>query len=551
MSIQRIVQMVTREDGSVIYEFCLNGFPVYLYQPAGDMLPNLINYSFTGPTIVVFPDRRLTIPAVEAYSAESGLTEISRQNGMGLIFLNPRGETWTGEEPGAYEALTANLSIPRGDYHDGLIYNRSPVAPDELSYAILGSTIRLYAYAIGTGADYVAANYLRPVGGSASLGDLGRANLSMVCCTLVGGTVLPRPEPNDIHVVSVGHSDEYNAILRQFCLDVVTEEKQDFVRDFHNVVGKYRRWNGQIVPAYLYEAEGIVCKGEELMVPVSDDNPNFARMMRFMPVKEHKIGYVTFYDKDLDLHGKKVPLMLVFHGGGDSALATASIAEWPEIGQREGFITVAVERHMSVSAGETIALLDHLLEEYPIDPGKVYATGFSMGGIKSWDLFEQYPDRFAALLPMDAIDYLGNNCFGGHTDPARINQDVLVPIFYIGGEDSFGVELAYHHERAVQRFAWLAKVNRFRKAYDVSFENKDNWEDQQFGISGDRVEILHDDAFPESVYTLNYFDSDDGRCYTALLGVSHHAHEIRPFTNNTAWNFVKQFRRTDKGIVIE
>ena len=274
-----------------------------------------------------------------------------------------------------------------------------------------------------------------------------------------------------------------------------------------------------------------------------------AKQLPFLRSKSHKVGYVVFYDKDLDVKNGKVPLVLVFHGGGDSAYATASLAEWPEIGQKEGFITVAVEMHLHVAAGEVPALIDHLLEEYSIDPEKIYATGFSMGGIKSWDLYEQCPERFAALMPMDAIDYVGHNCFGGLTE--TVNENVLVPLFYIGGVDSFGVELPCHHERAVERIAYVSKVNRFRSGYGVSFAEKDRWEDPLYGVRGDRVEVLHDDMFPDSVYTVHFFDSDDGRCYTALMGVTHHAHEIRTFTNRYAWDFVKHFRRTKDGIVIE
>ena len=67
--------------------------------------------------------------------------------------------------------------------------------------------------------------------------------------------------------------------------------------------------------------------------------------------------------------------------------------------------------------------------------------------------------------------------------------------------------------------------------------------------AGDRTEILYDPMFPESVYTAHYYDSADGNCYTCLLGVTHHAHEIRPFTNNFAWNFVKKFRRNPDGSI--
>ena len=43
-------------------------------------------------------------------------------------------------------------------------------------------------------------------------------------------------------------------------------------------------------------------------------------------------------------------------------------------------------------SNEVVSLIDHLCEEYAIDEERIYATGFSMGGIKSWDLFQQCPE---------------------------------------------------------------------------------------------------------------------------------------------------------------
>ena len=90
MSISRIDQTVVREDGSVIYAFRLNGFLTYLYQPANELQSNLINYGFTGPTMAVFPDRKLTMEEMEKFAEESGLAQLSRKNGTGIVFLNPK-----------------------------------------------------------------------------------------------------------------------------------------------------------------------------------------------------------------------------------------------------------------------------------------------------------------------------------------------------------------------------------------------------------------------------------------------------------------------------
>lgn len=47
-----------------------------------------------------------------------------------------------------------------------------------------------------------------------------------------------------------------------------------------------------------------------------------------------------------------------------------------------------------------IKLLDQAIAKYPIDVKRIYLTGYSMGGIGTWDLALRHPDHFAGLLPI-------------------------------------------------------------------------------------------------------------------------------------------------------
>lgn len=49
---------------------------------------------------------------------------------------------------------------------------------------------------------------------------------------------------------------------------------------------------------------------------------------------------------------------------------------------------------------ELEATLDHLLESYPIDPARVSLTGFSLGGIGTWQWAIEHPERFTAIAPV-------------------------------------------------------------------------------------------------------------------------------------------------------
>ena len=547
MAFKKIEKLITTENGDIYYEFEHDGYQILYNQPANDIQSNLINYGFTGPTLLCFPDKKSNFVDLRRIAETSGLKNVAMENGVGIILVNPKGDDWKDEKAGAYEAVTANLGIAQMNFRDGLAIMKNEAIPDEQSYNILGSCVRMYVYGIGSGADYLAKHYLKKVSGNITMGDLGSADVTPVCVTLKDLSILPEPEPNDIHVVSINNTPEQNAILRGNCADVLMQDDFDLKRDFKEYVGNYRRWVGKIMKAYNYDAENIVAKAESVMLPIAADNESFRKGMPFMRSTEHKVGYVTFYDKDLDLVSRRYPLMLVFHGGGDSAYATASLAEWPEIGQEEGFITVAVEMHMRVSADEVISLIDHLCKEYPIDEERIYATGFSMGGIKSWDLFQQHPERFACLLPMDAADYPGNNCFFGKTE--NINQDVMVPLLYVGGVSSPLVELPCHDIRAIERMKYAAKVNGLYKRFELN-EDKEKWDDQYVGEKGDRVEVLHDEMFPQSEYYVHYFNSYDDKCYTCVIAITEHGHEIRPFTNRFVYQFAKRFARKEGKIVV-
>jgi hypothetical protein len=52
-------------------------------------------------------------------------------------------------------------------------------------------------------------------------------------------------------------------------------------------------------------------------------------------------------------------------------------------------------------AGEvdTLEVLEHALQDYPIDPNRVAIRGFSMGGAAAWHLAVHYPDKWFAANP--------------------------------------------------------------------------------------------------------------------------------------------------------
>jgi predicted peptidase len=69
-----------------------------------------------------------------------------------------------------------------------------------------------------------------------------------------------------------------------------------------------------------------------------------------------------------------------------------------------------------------IALIDDLTKNLPIDAGRIYLTGYSMGGYGTWSLLARYPDKFAAAVPV-----------AGGGDPGKAETFSHVPVWAFHG----------------------------------------------------------------------------------------------------------------------
>jgi len=159
----------------------------------------------------------------------------------------------------------------------------------------------------------------------------------------------------------------------------------------------------------------------------------FEREIRI--VKTVRLRYLLFlpdeYGKDPE---RKWPLILFLHGAGERGddldlLKRHGIPKITE--ERSDFPFIAVSpqcpRHSWWTAEiESLnALLDHIVESYPVDTSRVYLTGLSMGGFGTWHLAASYPERFAAIAPI---------CGGGDPEWAPRLKDIPVWVFH-GAKD--------------------------------------------------------------------------------------------------------------------
>lgn len=70
-----------------------------------------------------------------------------------------------------------------------------------------------------------------------------------------------------------------------------------------------------------------------------------------------------------------------------------------------------------------LPVLNDLAERFPIDRGRVYLVGYSMGGYGTWRLAAKHPERFAALVPI-----------AGGGDASEAATLATIPVWAFHGE---------------------------------------------------------------------------------------------------------------------
>ncbi len=153
------------------------------------------------------------------------------------------------------------------------------------------------------------------------------------------------------------------------------------------------------------------------------------------------------------LNAQSAPLVLAFHGSTWNGKTMQSVTEFDDLARKHGFVvaypngtgpsdilswnagsccSTALERGVDDIAFVD-ALVDELLRRFPIDPHRVYATGFSNGGMLTYRLARERPHRFAAIAVVSGALF-ASHAPDGVPMPAWIahgTDDPIIP--YAGG----------------------------------------------------------------------------------------------------------------------
>ncbi len=112
------------------------------------------------------------------------------------------------------------------------------------------------------------------------------------------------------------------------------------------------------------------------------------------------------------------PFFLFLHGAGESGLNNRNQIN----GNIDNLLSASKERGAFLYAPQAatqsggiyewddrtrtdavMSMVSNAVDQYNIDPDRVYITGLSMGGGGTWNMSTRYPDRFAAAVPIAGV----------------------------------------------------------------------------------------------------------------------------------------------------
>ena len=533
MAMMEKPQVELLPDGGKYWENVFEEFYLKAYVPATKIDGQVNNYTFRAPLLLVFEEERQSKEQAIAYAKRSQLEEIASQVDSSVLFIYPTCQGgWKNADESLYQAIIKEVRMVP-DYEDGISSVTDFFTREFKGYFIRGAIFRADIFSFGKSADYVATHLLKTIQGEYLWGP---GEITPAMCCMQNLSVKPVVERKDIGILSVGNATELEAAF-EGCENLLKREAEadGFKADFHAFIRKFKMWCGNLEIEPDFDSLDMTEEAGSVVVQTSVNNKG-----KFAGSKEHTVGYFAYYNNAL-LKQENIPLLVGFHGGGDSSMFLTFVSGWYEIAHRYNFLYVALENHQDIPAEEAAQVIEHLKQKYPVDENRIYATGFSMGSGKTWDMFQEYPEIFAGLAPHSALFPVRNNPFSPDLGD-RLNETVAVPMFYSGGELSHLPELPFQAEQGLERIQYAARVNKIKKKFKYTYAEKENWEDPIWSISGDRVEKLKDES-RGSTLTIHYFDSEDGVCRTAFASVSGQVHECRHHTCEQAWKFISQFKK--------
>lgn len=529
-------------------ELELAGRTCYMYVPASNRVGNFLGFA---PMFMVLGDEPYTAETVLQTAHEEGFTVLAERDGICMLFVNPV-EAWdsAADDAAADDLMAAYwatyASMPSLVFENGKAV-RTNAETGEQTIVYPGSLHGSQFYGEGKGADYIARHWLTNVNYVANYGPQeGFAGVVPPCGVALFSpsalTVNAEDGPEIPLAIVNGPAnaqevaDSYNRGTVSYKLvkapDVTGFDAALVVSLYDEIVSRYHFAQVAFRSSPQYTINGIV-------------EVNGAKQV----ATGNTVEYYEYIPEYLDLSADgSIPVVMYFHGGGGEGEAMLHWTDWPQVAKEKGFVVLSVDQHYNYTSEEVIDLLDQIIAEQPwIDTTRIYATGFSMGGGKTWNLAIKYPERLAGAIPT-AAGWMseGGAGWGAPLDMEIVKEGIIMPTFYIGGGVSFLPEFPAAEPTNVNSvITALWKMNNLGD-YEFDAESGSRW-----GAAPDSTEAQEnfDNVGVIQQLVIDKFVSPDGNVYTCLATDRNMAHNQSPKNAHVAWEFISQFSRQPDGSI--
>ena len=120
------------------------------------------------------------------------------------------------------------------------------------------------------------------------------------------------------------------------------------------------------------------------------------------------LQYLMYTPDDYKSSSDRYPLVVWLHGGdqgGDDIekVRSSGIPKLIEDGKNLPFLVFSPQNpseELLYPIEKVEAVLEEVMSKYRVDRARFYVVGYSRGGFGAWALAEQFPQKFAAIVPI-------------------------------------------------------------------------------------------------------------------------------------------------------